>query len=253
MTDDDPPRRLPFEGAANFRDLGGYPLAGGGRTRWRVVYRADSLADLTAADLEALRATGIRTLCDFRLPEERADRPNRLPGGMRLQSHEIGFIPRGTPEMLRAIRAGELGPAEIMRAVEAQYRLFGRDHAPAYRAMFDALLAPGATPFLIHCTSGKDRTGVGAALILLALGAARETVLEDYALTNAYRRDIGHLLSDRIRPGVIETLTSARPEYLRAALEAIEEEWGGLDPFMERGLGLTAARRADLAALLTGP
>ena len=72
-------RRLDFEGAVNFRDIGGYPAGAGRRTRWRTLYRADSLADLTPADLDRLDALGLRTLIDFRLPEERRAKPDRLP------------------------------------------------------------------------------------------------------------------------------------------------------------------------------
>ena len=99
-------RRIHFEGAVNFRDLGGYPASDGRRTRWGLVYRADNLAGLTDADLVRLEVLGLRTLIDFRLPTERQMSPDRLPRGSSIRKVELGFIPAGTIEMLASGQEG---------------------------------------------------------------------------------------------------------------------------------------------------
>ena len=152
-------RRLEFEGAVNFRDMGGYPAGAGRETRWHTLYRADSLADLTAADLERLQALGLRALIDFRLPEERHAKPDRLPDGHAITIIEPGFVPAGTLDMLRLVRSGTIEPHEIERRVIAQYRLFGIDHLAEYRRVMEAATRADSYPLLLHCTSGKDRTG----------------------------------------------------------------------------------------------
>ena len=113
-------------------------------------------------------------------------------------------------------------------------------------------------PALFHCTAGKDRTGFAAALVLLALGVPRETVLEDYLLTNRYRERFDRRVLRwvplaslfRTRAEDMRPLLEARPEYLEAAFQVMEEEYGGVDGYLERGLGVDARLRAQLEANL---
>ena len=244
-------RRLPLTGAVNFRDLGGYDVGGGRLTRWGRVWRSDSLADLTDADFALLEPLGLHTLIDFRLPLERTRKPNRLPPGSGIETVEIGFIPEGTLDLLASVYRGDVDVAGVEAEVLRHYRLFPTGHTREYTQMFDSIERAAGRPVLIHCTSGKDRTGFGAALILLALGASREVVLEDYALTNQYRRDVAFLFSPRTPRDVTEMLTSAQPKYLAAALAAIDEAYGSVDSYLERALGLGPERRARLRDELT--
>ena len=253
MNLDERQRRVALEGAVNFRDLGGYAVDGGRRTRWGRLFRSDSLADLTEADFRLLNALGLDTLIDFRLPLERQRKPNRLPPGAGLRTVEIGFLPEGALDMLRQILMGTLDAAGVERETLRHYRHFPAAHIREYSEMFDHIEAAAGRPVLIHCTSGKDRTGFGAAMILLALGATPAVVLEDYVLTNQYRRNLGFMLSRTTAPDVIDMLTSAQPKYLEAALTAIDEGYGSAAAYLERALGLSPARRARLREALTEP
>lgn len=243
-------RRIPFKGAVNFRDLGGYPAEGGRTTRWKTLYRSDSLADLTEDDRRAFATLGIHTVCDFRLADEVARKPNRLPAGHALREVAIGFIPEGTLEMLVQIDAGRYGAADIEREVLIHYRKFVRDHASQYRQLFETILSDGALPLLMHCTSGKDRTGFAAAAVLTAVGVARETIVSDYALTNDYRRDIAHLFAGRPAADVVATLTTANPRYIETALDEIEAAYGSTQEWLA-SLGVDSAGRRRLVELLT--
>jgi protein-tyrosine phosphatase len=246
-------RRLEFQGAVNFRDLGGYPTGRGRRMRWGRLYRSDSLADLTPLDLERLGQLNLRTLIDFRTAAERAIKPNRLPAGTSTRTVEIPFVPRGVPEMFRDILAGAIDAEGIERQVLGHYRRFPVDHSSEYCRMLDLIGRKENLPLLVHCTSGKDRTGFAAAIILLAVGASRQVVLEDYALTNLYRRQIQYLIGPATPASLMAMLTSAQPKYLEAAFEVIDRTYGSTDAYLERALLLDDVARGRLAALLTEP
>lgn len=246
-------RRLPLEGAVNFRDLGGYPVAGGRRTRWGCLFRSDSLAALTDGDLDVVRALGLHHVIDFRLPHERSAHPNRLPSGARPRISEIGFWPAGNAEMLEEVRNLRIDADGIERATTAHYRHYPVDHCTEYRRMLEAVEDAAGRPVLIHCVSGKDRTGFGAAVILMALGAPKSAIVEDYLLTNAYRRDIGHLMPPGTPTSVAEMLTAARPAYIEAALETMVAAFGSFNGYLERALDFDARRLQILRERLTEP
>ena len=246
-------RRLAFEGAVNFRDLGGYPAAGGRRTRWRRLFRADSLSDLTPDDLRRLDALDIRGLIDFRTEIERRLKPNRLPADASIRALEIGFLPAGTLEMLAEVRKGIISTAEVERRVTAQYRRFALDHVGEYRRALDFAADPRNYPLVMHCTSGKDRTGFAAALLLLAVGVPRDVAMRDYDLTNQYRRDVSHLFGPDTGEDVIALLLSAQSRYLEAALDEVERAHGSFEAFLTGALGVGADKRARLIELLTEP
>lgn len=117
--------------------------------------------------------------------------------------------------------------------------------------MLDRIDRADGRPPLIHRTSGKDRTGFGAALILLALGAACEVVPRDRALTNQYWHDVSFLFSPPDAAGGGGRADRGAPKYLEAALERIDRSFASMDDYLERALGLTEARRTRLRAVLT--
>ena len=247
------PRRLPFEGAQNFRDLGGYPVAGGRIVRGRTIYRSDNLAALTDTDLDRLAELGLRTIVDLRVPFERERARDRLPPGSVAKTVRIDLQPKDGDELLRGVRAGTLDAEEVAAMLTEQYRRFVLDHAAELRRVFDAVLASDGLPLLVHCTSGKDRTGFAVAMILLALGADRETVLEDFLLTNEYRREVAHFFGPATPPAVVELLTSVQRVYLDATFDQIDRSHGAFDAYLRDALGIDDDARARLTELLTEP
>jgi protein-tyrosine phosphatase len=244
-------RRLPFDGAVNFRDLGGYDAGLARRTRWQRIFRSDSLAELTKADWIRLTALNLYALIDFRVPEERQKHPNRLPTDAGFRTIEIGIWSEGLAETLRALREGTIDVARIERDTLNQYRRYPVEHEAKYRLMLEAVEEAAGRPLLIHCTSGKDRTGFGAAVILMALGVSRTQILNDYVLTNSYRRDVSHLMPPRTAPAIAQAFTDANPRYLEAAFATIDRKYGSADAYLERGLGFDGSRRVKLQELLT--
>jgi len=244
-------RRVPLEGAVNFRDLGGYPVGDGRRTRWGRLFRSDSLAALTEEDLARVAALDLYGVVDFRVPHERDLHPNRLPAGARWKLTQLGFWPDGVPEMLEALRELRIDVAGIEEAVTGHYRRYAVHHCAEYRRMLEAVEEASGRPMLMHCVSGKDRTGFGAAVILMALGAPRSVIVEDYLLTNDCRRDIGHLMPPGTPESVAEAFTAARPVYIEAAFESIDTAFGGVDDYLAHGLGFGEERLQRLRECLT--
>jgi protein-tyrosine phosphatase len=249
-------RRLPLDGAHNFRDLGGYRTGDGRTLRWGRLYRSDALADLSDADLAYLRRLGLRRVVDFRSPGERERDEDRLPEtpGLEIALRPIfgdALDPRALQDRLLS---GEARGAELARLLVEANRAFVTDFGDVYAAFLRDLADAEELPLLFHCTAGKDRAGFAAAVALLALGVPREAVMRDYLLTNDYSADhtrrvlrLIHWASlFRADPEQIRPLFEARPEYLQAAFDTIDAKYGGVDRYLREGLGVDAGLRARL-------
>lgn len=238
-----PDRHWRLHGASNFRDLGGYPTADGRQLRWKQLYRSDHLGGLTADDQAALQRAGVTRSLDFRGVHERAETPYHVPG---LTQHTLAIEPTVVQRMHDLVAQGQqLTAADTVGLMEELYRSLVLDAAPQFAAFFHHVLShDGALVF--HCTAGKDRTGFAAALLLLALGVPRALVLQDYLLTNElYRRP-------PMPPGTLPTeavavLWRVQASFLEAALQAIEQQQGGLDTYLAQALGVGPAERQALA------
>jgi protein-tyrosine phosphatase len=147
--------------------------------------------------------------------------------------------------MLRRIAAGQLSAADIFAEVTQHYRLFATDHLADHIKPFRMILEVEGRPVLLHCTSGKDRTGFGIALILLLAGCNTETVIYDYTLTNYYRRDVRFMFKKDINPEKIAMMTTARPEYITMAINTLERVHG-LPENCPTNTGSNTTERAQL-------
>lgn len=164
-------RRIPGCGMANLRDLGGYPARDGGATRFGVFYRADAVRGLTREIAEAIRALGITTAVDLRNPNE-GHNPLLDVGGI-----EVRNIPMTDFEKFDfAPKTDSLTDLYLQTLEHA-----GDEIAAILRALYNA---KGAA--LFHCSAGKDRTGMTAALLLSLCGVGREDIIADYEVSNTY-------------------------------------------------------------------
>ena len=132
--------------------------------------------------------------------------------------------------------------------MQETYRGFVRANTPRFAALFDHVLQEQEAPVVFHCTAGKDRTGFAAALILRSLGVSDEDVMRDYLLTNE-RLAMPDASRHGLTPEVSEVLWRVRPEFLRAALDAVDTDYGGLEGYFREGLGLGDAEREQLRQL----
>lgn len=250
----DDTRLLPLTGGFNLRDFGGYATADGRRVKSGMLYRSGTMFLLTGEDEAHLAALGIATICDFRRSDERRQEPTRWHGeGTEYWSRDYHD---STGTLSAMITEATISPARIREFMIELYRDIPTDHAPAYRAMFDRL-ASGQVPLLINCAAGKDRTGVGAALILNLLGVPRETIVADYLLTN--QADFGRLLSRKgttlarfahLPAETIRPVLAAEPAYLDAMFAKLDRSHGGIDGYLADVIGVDADARERIRSHL---
>jgi len=258
MPDARAPRHIALAGADNFRDLGGY-RAGSGAVAWGRLYRSGHLGRLTSEDVARVARLGLRTVCDLRSPSERADQASRLPPPPPTVIELPVDVPALDPGRVRRQLLGGGFPAGAIAAtVRDSYRAYVTDFAAPFAGVLRTVADRGRLPALIHCNGGKDRTGFAAMLVLLALGVPRETIVEDYLLTNhctrwsTRRRAWLVYLASRlkVRPGEMRGLLEARVPYLEAAFAAMVAGYGSVEAYLRDALGVTDELRTRLRAAL---
>ncbi len=238
-------RSVKLSGASNFRDLGGYAAADGRPLRWRRLFRSDHLAALTPEDADTLQALGVSRAFDFRGKRERAAVPYALAGVVQ---HSLPIEPTVVQRMQELIQAGQtVTPQHTVELMQETYRAFVHDNAARFASLFAHLLDSDA-PLVFHCTAGKDRTGFAAAMILLALGVPRQVVMHDYMLTNDFYR-MPQLAAARAPREVLNVLWRVQQEFLDAALHAVDQDYGGVDSYLARELGVAEPERRRLREL----
>jgi protein-tyrosine phosphatase len=224
---DEAVRCVPFAGALNFRDIGGYPLAGGGITRWRAVYRSDSLHYLTQSDLAAFDALGVKAIYDLRRPGEIASFPGpRDYVGLEIPHGDLATAAAS----LRTRRDGEAWLA-------ADYLSMLATAAAAFGSLLARIADDGSLPAVVHCLGGKDRTGLAIALLLTALGADRGTVLDDYELTSRCQASrVPEVVEAFARLGIGrpagEALMSTPRWAMAQALRRLDQEHAGIQHYL---------------------
>lgn len=238
-------------GVRNFRDVGGLPTTDGRRVKSGRLFRSGHLAHATESDAEFLGSLGLHTVFDFRNGADHTleGQDVELPGvrnvGIPLSDPADGrefwkMVRDGDVAQLRGILGDGKGAARMSRSYREMIRTRTAEHSRVVHA-----LAEDSVPALMHCAAGKDRAGVSIAVTLLALGVERGAIIADYLESNAphnrYRVRRGTDTPEERAPEVMELLAplfDARAPYLTAALETIDEEWGGVERYLAEGLGL---------------
>ncbi len=232
-------RKLNLQGAVNFRDAGGYATKDGHHVKWRKVYRSADLAKLTAADLAELKKRKITFDVDLRGHQEAKTAPDRL-------NPDTDYIlcRAGSDSLNTIIRdlAAHKNADSVMIAFYSNTRYL----ADRYKPFFNKLLnVPNDQSLVFHCTAGKDRTGMGAALFLYSLGVPYQTIVDDYTASNYYRRAEsekaikGMLAMMHIDPEAAKSLMNVKKEYLDATFSAINKQYGSVDNFLKNQIGLS--------------
>ncbi|MFE0698586.1 tyrosine-protein phosphatase [Streptomyces sp. NPDC058872] len=249
-----PVRQVPLHGAVNVRDLGGYVTHDGHRVRHGLAYRGDHLAELTDADLAVLAGLGLGSVVDLRIPLEVGhDGADRLPAGPVPVSRPVtdrGLFGR----LLAAIGSRDpvrqeemLGGGRAAAFMRDVYRTFvtDADNRAAFAATLRDLADRRGGPLLLHCTSGKDRTGWASWLLLTLLGVPGSAARADYLASNAFRAAYDARLREALKQGglmenpeLIVPLQEVRTEYLDSALAQVRLSYGSLFRYLSVGLGL---------------
>jgi protein-tyrosine phosphatase len=247
-----PRRHLLIPGTLNFRDAGGYPTADGGVTAWRRLFRSDGLHRLGQGAASQLAALGLRTVLDLRTSPETQIAPSPLEdlaagGALTMHISLVG-------DDLDAL------PPDLAEIYDFIVDRRGTEIAAAIRS----LARPGGLPALVHCTAGKDRTGIVVAFALAAVGVPDQIIAADYALSSLYldaqhtptigRVQEGTGLGDRLTaallasPAELMLRVLARARQHGASQHGAGQHPGSIAGYLT-GYGVTSA---ELAALRSG-
>lgn len=240
-------RQIPLDGGINFRDLGGYSNRQGKKVKWRQLLRCGHLANLSDNDLQTLEQLGVDRVHDFRRTEEKQQSPSRPVRAQIIDDYKIsiGDISR----FWEFLKEGILTDQSSHQLVVNSYKNCIETVIPAYSRFMRNILDNPIGVHLFHCSAGKDRTGMAAALILGALDVPRETIIADYILTLDYYdsdklMDIieGHLRDAGVKNWDRSWLipySSVHADNIIAFLDAIDQYYGNLKNYLKTGLGLS--------------
>jgi protein-tyrosine phosphatase len=246
MTDMNSPKQIPLEGCLNFRDLGGYAGEGGRKIRHGQIYRADDLSRLSAADIARLEELGISLVVDLRSAEELGRAPNPLCGRPGFTYHHV--------PLLDGVNSSPDGLPEIQSLPE-MYKSLLPKAGPQIRGVFQALCRREGRGAVFHCTAGKDRTGVIAALVMKLCGVADGDIIADYALSYEKMKPLIREMTRKARRNGIdipEYLLRSDPVFMEEFLGFLAQTYTGAESYL-RGQGLSPEDLAALRDSLLGP
>ncbi|AZN38987.1 tyrosine-protein phosphatase [Paenibacillus albus] len=251
-------RKVNLQGAFNFRDLGGYKTTDGKMVKWGKLYRGEELGHLTAKDLEYVKNMGIKSDVDYRTDAEVNAMKDPVVAGMKYIRTDEGNA-GSTADLNTMIKSGVLKDQASAVQMMVGFNKQMVDAPKFYVQLMELLNDPNNIALLQHCTAGKDRTGLGSAIILLTLGVDEQTVMNDYLLSNFYRADANKATIDALKKqipdeNVIKAMTAlmgVQKEFLQGAFDEMKAKYGSIDGFIEKGLGVTKAERAKLKAMYT--
>lgn len=233
----------------NFRSVGGYRTIDGALVHPGAVYRSADWADLSVADAERIAALGIRTVVDLRSVPEREAAPDVLPEGVQSISIPIFSDAQGMGPVVWKLLFRRRALYDYMRD---GYVVIVRDYAEELGEVLRLFAEPANLPIVIHCATGKDRTGVAVALLLSLLGVPEPTVLDEYSLSNmAFSLLLDDVADPRFRsvglqPIDVGPLLLADPAWLDGALSFVKAQYGSMDRYFRIRAGLTDLELAQI-------
>jgi protein-tyrosine phosphatase len=230
-------RVVKMNGTVNFRDAGGYTTKDGKKVAWGKVYRSADVSRLTEQDLATLETRHIHTVIDFRGIKESQAAPDHLLPGTKYTLSPAGSdsLPGGA-QIIQLIKEGG-----FLDKFYSNTQYLGERYRPLFKQLLEL---PAGDALMYHCTGGRDRTGMATALFLYALGVPQATIEADYVASNVYLEPMNARMFKGLTTGTgldEETVRKAmelRPEYLRGMFAAIVTNYGSVETFFEKELGM---------------
>lgn len=234
-------RFLPLETALNVRDLGGYTGHGGKTVKWNTIFRSGDFPALSSADKNLLEQKKIISLVDFRSSEEIEQNPDCLLSSVKFHKYLSAESGNLVPDFIKLSQIkDQLSESELTRKgddlMKSLYINLVSENAHIYKGLFE-LLQQKKTPVLFHCSAGKDRTGIAAALILYSLGVSMEDIYTDYELTNVGLQNKYEGLSHDFGP-LISYFKTVKPEFLSTALDWVTTKYGSINSYLKTVLNV---------------
>ena len=262
-------RTLVFDGIENARELGGLVMQDGRTIREGVLVRSGELSKASDADVALLKKRfALTDVFDFRFELERSRKPDREMEGVTntwlstLPQAFLAAFASGRADST-TVQSASLLEALASYAFHPQAQEMAQKLYPAivtdttsqkrYGAFLRGVLeAKGGA--LWHCSQGKDRCGWGSAFVLAALGAGRETIVEDFALSNvSYEKAVEALSAQVVQKGggepelaFIRAMVGVSVENFERTLEMIDAQYGSLPAYLEKALGFTAEEQQKM-------
>lgn len=227
-------KHLPMEGGYNFRDLGGIKTTDNRYVKWGKLFRTDDLVNLTDFDLSYLASIPITSIVDFRSEQEIESAPDKLPSTVK-NTFKLSINPGNLSIDNLDITSKKIDYSDLMIKMNKSF-ILDTAITQQYKKFFSILQDENNAPIIFHCSAGKDRTGMGAALILSALGVDEETIIKDYLLSNKYLGDKYKEWTNKYPQ--LEPLFVVKPEYLQASFSLIKEKHGSVENYLTNELGV---------------
>ncbi|MDO5709109.1 MAG: tyrosine-protein phosphatase [Coriobacteriales bacterium] len=236
-----------FDPGMNLRDLGGWPTCDGRRVRRGFIYRSARLCELDTSELVRFQQLGLACVVDLRPSEEALRYPDpKLPSFVYVRA-DAGRDPLSEEDL------AHLSPAEVIEASARKTAAMAFGNAGIKRVL--ELIEQGRAPLLFHCNSGRDRSGVCAMVVLMALGCSDDVLMADYLLTNAYRFAALNYLREAYAPALqlgkdyedlITLMGGVLQQVGQAVLKAIDDRYPTREAYLEAEYGLDGERLVSL-------
>jgi len=243
----------------NFRCLGGIPAKGGKKVKAKKLLRSAEPVALNDEAVAMLTAHNLKTIVDFRAALEAENSPVNAFDGVRYLNYDVmaeadDGVTANPDEWMKKLNPDTAG--EMIRGL---YRAFALTESgrTGYAKFIRDCISTTDGAVLFHCAAGKDRTGVGAAIVLRLLGVEDDAILQDYLESNTGRKDANEQMFEQYRQkgfsdtqlNAMKRLMAVDSEWLKSALFALDAEYGSFDKYVEEGLGLTSSEVDELRSL----
>lgn len=235
-------KHLPMAGGYNFRDMGGFKTLDSRRVKWGKLFRADELSNLTEEDVTYLGSIPITSIIDFRAISETRRSPDRYPSTVRF-IHPLSITPGNLSS--EGIQANLL-KTNINIHMKQMNRLLVSEPAcvKSFKAFFTIIQNRLSAPLIFHCSAGKDRTGMAAFLLLVALGVDEEVAKEDYLASKIYLADKYDAFIARYPKA--EPLFTVKRQFIHAGISQMKKDNGSIENFLTRKLHVNIDKLRDM-------
>jgi protein-tyrosine phosphatase len=239
----------------NFRTVGNMKNVDGRTLKEGKFYRSAHLHKLNKKSFEEIEKLGIKEIIDLRNSKEIAEKPDQLPSAVNYKKYSA-FEDEGDQlaQAKKLVLKGKVNASDADKRMISFYREYVTENPETIKRIITEILE-SKDPVLYHCTAGKDRTGITTALILTILKFDKETIYNEYLLSNNYRKELVqkrlrlantlHFLYPKMDLKVLEKLSWVEKRYLDAAFEEIDKKYGSADTYIQQALGISDSKRNE--------
>lgn len=248
-------RAIEIKKVHNFRAVGNIKNAEGRTLKEGMFYRSAHLHKLKKKSFDQLEKLGIKEIIDLRNSKEILDKPDNLPNGIIYKKYSA-FEDEGDQlsQAKKLVLKGKVNASDADKRMIDFYREYVTENPETIKTIINEILE-SKEPILYHCTAGKDRTGIITALILTILKFDKETIYNEYLLSNNFRKGLVerrmnlannlHFLYPKMDLQVLEKLSWVEKSYLNAAFDEINKKYGSTDAYIQQVLGVSEAKREE--------